>query len=138
MLQIKNIEKPLSLIGGVYQQYKISIKHDSYFYLNLWTAGCCGFNTLSYCLQLQRLDQRQFDELFQDLTSLFKERNTEYFYNKGVTAPCYPVNQLFFLYGDVEYQKDSFSKLIAKGKEVHRYRSGSEPYHDTVMISIDL
>ena len=86
------------------------------------------------------LDEPEFDKFMKELSLVFKGRDYAYgaVFDGVFTRPPYPVNQVFFLYGDILYQRRTYDHLIKRGKEVHRYRSGSEPDHDTVMISIDL
>ncbi len=143
-----SIESNGDLNEGVYVQYLLRWEPPLGAYtrtcrLNVWVGGCCGFNMLSnmgdICLNL---NQEQFDLFMEELRKVFKEREDTrlqtHFVSTGRATPPYSISQVFFLYGDVPDQRDAFSKLIAIGKEVHRYVSGSEPGHDTVMISIDL
>ncbi len=140
MLSVTEIK---NLRGGVHQQLRLVWTPSNGGYphecvLNLWVGGCCGFNVLSLMSSLWDLDDTEFDKFIQELSRVFKQRDYGTLFDKLSLHPPYSVNQVFFLYGDTSDQRDTYKHLIARGKEVHRYRSGSEPYHDTVMISIDL
>lgn len=126
-----------------HQQCQLCWKSENFIYekkcyLNLWVGGCCGFNVLSYMEDLCSLSKEEFSKFMGELSKVFKERLFGGFFGEGAGPPYYRVNQVFFLYGDTPNQRDAYKNLISIGKEVHRYVSGSQPNHDTVMISIDL
>ena len=140
MLSITEIK---NLSCGVHQQVRLAWKpsngsYPKHCYLNLWVGACCGFNVLSQMGDVCYLNETDFDSFMKELSRVFKQRDFETAFNNMNVRPPYPVNQAFFLYGDTSHQRDTYAQLIKRGKEVHRYRSGSEPNHDTVMISIDL
>ncbi len=128
---------------GVHQQIKLAWKpsngtYTRLCYLNLWVGGCCGFNVLSIMNDMCYLDETEFDNFMKELSRVFKQQDWGTLFDGVGTRPPYRVAQVFFLYGDTAYQRETYAHLIKRGKEIHRYRSGSEPDHDTVMISIDL
>lgn len=136
------IEKCGELPGGVYRQYKLIWKGEKYTVkclMNIWVGACCGFNMLSSLAEISLLDEGDFNAFLKEVSRVFKAKNYPEKMRTGeLVAPPYRITQLFFLYGDTVYQRQTYKHLIAAGKEVHRYVSGSEPLHDTVMISIDL
>jgi hypothetical protein len=140
MLSIKYLG---SLSGGVYQQYTLGWKPSPDAWakecvLSVWVAGCCGFNTLSIAQTVcSDLSEQEFEAFLKEVSRVFKARDFGTLF-QGMSSPPYPIRQVFFLYGDTFNQRDCYKPLISRGKEVHRYRSGSEPDHDTVLISIDL
>lgn len=137
------IEQTGKMVSGVNRQYELTYSHKDLQYpvsikLNTWEAGCCGFNTLAGCSSVGSLSQPFFDDFMSELSRIFKDKDYKFFFENQMSPPYYPIHQVFFLYGDVFHQREALSKFLAIGKEVHRYVSGSEPGHDTVMISIDL
>ncbi len=137
VIELKN------LAGGAHQQVRLAWKpsdgtYTRHFYLNLWVGACCGFNVLSIMNDICSLDEGEFDNFMKELNRVFKQKDYGTLFNSVGQRPPYPVNQVFFLYGDTASQRITYAPLIKRGKEVHRYISGSEPNHDTVMISIDL
>lgn len=138
------IEKSGDCPGGVYRQYKLIWRTERYprgisCTFNTWVGGCCGFNVLSVAGDLYFLNKEEFSAFLKEVSNVFKDKNYPENMRKGIVSPpLYKITQLFFLYGDNPYQRSQYSPLISAGKEVHRYVSGSEPNHETVMISIDL
>jgi hypothetical protein len=137
VIELKNLN------CSVYQQLRLGWKpsngtYSRNCYLNLWVGACCGFNVLSTMNDICSLDEGEFDKFMKELSRVFKQKDYGTLFDRLGTRPPYPVNQMFFLYGDTASQRITYAPLIKRGKEVHRYRSGSEPDHDTVMISIDL
>ena len=138
-----SITETRSLSCGVLLQVKLTWKPSNgtdtrQCYLNLWVGGCCGFNVLSNMHGVCSLDETDFDNFMKEFNRVFKQKDYGTLFNNVDQRPPFPVNQVFFLYGDTPQQRQTYIKLIKRGKEVHRYISGSEPHHDTVMISIDL
>lgn len=122
-------EKVLNNNNGIFPGWEetIHVFRNGVFLcqINTAQAHCCGYNTLEKvrCWGLNKEETETFWE------------EVSYFFNKKRTS-CFRVGELFHVNTE-SVQKTSFF-LHSSVEPVYKYRSASEPRHDTFLFKFQL